>query len=888
MSEKLRPEHTKSRSGSILVMTAALAVVIIGITALVTDVGYLYYNHSRLQTAVNAGWKAGFDRMSSIKSRKFNLNPTDQAEIRAHVLEVMKANGYTDAELANVEVSFGTNSGLFVNARQTIGLFFAKVLDLDSANVAASRGNMESGAGIIPLAIPHGVTKDFSKNMYSCSMFTGEEGFTIDKEYVLKLGSGGGNGDVPPGQDDLKMILVPMDAGSQTADGFLKAYGVAFWCLRIGNGSDQGFVPVQWLLGYRGGSFMLPYHEDVVKELNARRVNFIEVVGSDNIQAIFDLVNPNILELYDRPRIAVYSSQNTPDPVEDVLRAAYIPYGTYSMPEGWQRNENYSSAANNRIYDGEILENVLDNYHWVHLHHEDFTGFSGGCSHWADTCYDFYHDGRLGSTNNNTNRTKVKQRMCSYCSSKYNSGTNSFSGYTASSCLLSRMRCAERVGVNGVFWRNDPAINICSSDAERPQCREYNRLLALADEHGYSSDPGSEPKPRATISDGNNGPGIAADADGWFNRANKVQKMKWAVARKIRNHVEVGGFLFAQCFAPETLDISLWQAAINEGVAPSEAFSECFAFQGFAYRRFPIKENATYYSTLNVLINPGSNVPFDLLLPLDPRCQNHGNRPDTGTGHTSVFSHSCLHDEVTVLGNRITYNSQAKYLKGKRGTGEFTFLGGHYHHNTESKRLVLNNILLGSLVDKQVNGEVPPPEVAGKNKNNYGPIDPDNSLSGGANDYRDRFMFGCQMPIEINDRLVSESGNMRGPTDQAVEFRVLGDEIYPPSIRVIVPITDVGPEIATNNPHNVDAETIYDMQGQDHPNGVYKPEDYPFGSSVRVIGFAEFEIIPPESFTRVGTDYETGDAGSLGPYQPGQVRGKFIRYIVKPGEAAVY
>ena len=43
-------------------------------------------------------------------------------------------------------------------------------------------------------------------------------------------------------------ILVPMD-DSQT--NHLKAYGVAFWVLENG-------VEVEWLLNYRGGSFLMP------------------------------------------------------------------------------------------------------------------------------------------------------------------------------------------------------------------------------------------------------------------------------------------------------------------------------------------------------------------------------------------------------------------------------------------------------------------------------------------------------------------------------------------------------------------------------------------------------------------------------------------------------
>ncbi|HNW36609.1 MAG TPA: hypothetical protein PKM25_16850, partial [Candidatus Ozemobacteraceae bacterium] len=215
--------------------------------------------------------------------------------------------------------------------------------------------------------------------------------------------------------------------------------------------------------------------------------------------------------------------------------------------------------------------------------------------------------------------------------------------------------------------------------------------------------------------------------------------------------------------------------------------------------------------------------------------------------------------------------------------GTFTFLGGHYHKNVQAKRLVLNNILLGSLVTKEL-GEGGTVTENGKQKNNYGVVDPDNFNSGGANDYRDRFMNGFNQPLQINDRIIPESGNMVGPTDQAVSFLVNGDGTYPPRRRVIVPITDVPPEVPLNNTHNATATTIYDLQGQDHPNGVYNPAQYAFGSSVRITGFAIFEILDPSEYTRDGAEVSTGDAGDLGFYQSGQVRGKFIEYLVKPGE----
>jgi hypothetical protein len=199
----------------------------------------------------------------------------------------------------------------------------------------------------------------------------------------------------------------------------------------------------------------------------------------------------------------------------------------------------------------------------------------------------------------------------------------------------------------------------------------------------------------------------------------------------------------------------------------------------------------------------------------------------------------------------------------------------------------LNNILLGSLVEKNPAGGGGTTTVTGKQKSNYGPVDPDNIVGGGANDYRDRFKFGFNQPIRLGDRILPEPGNMRGPTDQAVDFRVTGDASFQPNRIVIIPITDVPPEVPVNNKHNADAQTVYDLQGKDHPNGVYNPDQYDFGSSVRIVGFAMFEILDPDEYNRDGNDIQTGDSGDLGPYQPGQVRGRFIKYIIKPGEVEV-
>ena len=52
-----------------------------------------------------------------------------------------------------------------------------------------------------------------------------------------------------------------------TQKNHLKAYGIAYWVLK----KD---VEVDWLLNYRGGSFMFPYSKAFENECNIRGVSF--------------------------------------------------------------------------------------------------------------------------------------------------------------------------------------------------------------------------------------------------------------------------------------------------------------------------------------------------------------------------------------------------------------------------------------------------------------------------------------------------------------------------------------------------------------------------------------------------------------------------------------
>ena len=64
-------------------------------------------------------------------------------------------------------------------------------------------------------------------------------------------------------------LLIPMDEESQS--NHLKAYGITYQSLLQGR-------KVQWLLNYRGGSFLLEDHEDFRRECTIRGVSF-EIVS---------------------------------------------------------------------------------------------------------------------------------------------------------------------------------------------------------------------------------------------------------------------------------------------------------------------------------------------------------------------------------------------------------------------------------------------------------------------------------------------------------------------------------------------------------------------------------------------------------------------------------
>jgi hypothetical protein len=153
-------------------------------------------------------------------------------------------------------------------------------------------------------------------------------------------------------------ILIPMDDAQSN---HLKAYGLAYMTLK--NDTE-----IDWLLNYRGGSFMVNYSQKLENECLVRGISF-EVISDADVQNLKrEITNPDanmeVMRLFKAAKIAVYSpikissaSFEDTDAVLLVLRYAEIPFEV--------------------VYDEEIIRGDLAKYDWLHLHHEDFTGQFG-------------------------------------------------------------------------------------------------------------------------------------------------------------------------------------------------------------------------------------------------------------------------------------------------------------------------------------------------------------------------------------------------------------------------------------------------------------------------------------------------------------------------------
>tara|TARA_B100000700_G_C14957960_1_gene814934 strand:- start:232 stop:1488 length:1257 start_codon:yes stop_codon:yes gene_type:complete len=150
----------------------------------------------------------------------------------------------------------------------------------------------------------------------------------------------------------IQKILIPMD---EIQTNHLKAYGIAFSSLEKNN-------KVDWLLNYRGGSFIFDLSNQIKKECLLKNVSY-QILSIEEISMIYAMIeqeNMELIILEKSPKIAVYSPPNQ-QPWDDAVTLALT----------------YAEIKYDVIFDDEVMKGELYKYDWLHLHHEDFTGQYG-------------------------------------------------------------------------------------------------------------------------------------------------------------------------------------------------------------------------------------------------------------------------------------------------------------------------------------------------------------------------------------------------------------------------------------------------------------------------------------------------------------------------------
>lgn len=217
---------------------------------------------------------------------------------------------------------------------------------------------------------------------------------------------------------------------------------------------------------------------------------------------------------------------------------------------------------------------------------------------------------------------------------------------------------------------------------------------------------------------------------------NKVSEEKLAVAKKIRDYVIGGGFMFAMCSATDSFDIALSAEGVDicepmfDG-DPSEPgyqskidYSKTFAFKDYILERNPmVYEFSSIDMTEKRRIAKESDyfTLMDYSAKWDPiptmLCQNHTSLVKGFMGQTTSFDPNLIKSNVLVMGENKT-NGEARYIHGIKGKGFFTFYGGHdpedyqhrvgdaktelaLHPKSPGYRLILNNVLFPAAKKKK-------------------------------------------------------------------------------------------------------------------------------------------------------------------------------------------
>jgi hypothetical protein len=208
----------------------------------------------------------------------------------------------------------------------------------------------------------------------------------------------------------------------------------------------------------------------------------------------------------------------------------------------------------------------------------------------------------------------------------------------------------------------------------------------------------------------------------------KVSQEKGAVAKKIRDFVIGGGFMFAMCSATDSFDISLAADGVDicetmfDGDASEANYQSKMNYSStFAFKDFILERKPEQYEFSDIDMTMKRRIPMEkdyfTLMEFSAKwdpipsmlCQNHTQLVKGFMGQTTSFDPALIKSNVLVMGT-CELNGEVRYLHGEKGKGMYTFYGGHdpedfqhqvgdpptvldLHPNSPGYRLILNNVL---------------------------------------------------------------------------------------------------------------------------------------------------------------------------------------------------
>jgi hypothetical protein len=217
----------------------------------------------------------------------------------------------------------------------------------------------------------------------------------------------------------------------------------------------------------------------------------------------------------------------------------------------------------------------------------------------------------------------------------------------------------------------------------------------------------------------------------------KVSEEKAAVAKKIRDFVIGGGFMFAMCSATDSFDIALAADGVDicepmfDGDASEPNYQSKMEYRNsFAFKDFILDRKPEHYEFSDIDTTEKRTIPMEkdyfTLMEFSAKwdpipsmlCQNHTQLVKGFMGQTTAFEPNLIKSNVLIMGN-CELNGEARYIHGEKGKGMYTFFGGHdpedyqhrvgdaptvldLHPNSPGYRLILNNVLFPAARKKKL------------------------------------------------------------------------------------------------------------------------------------------------------------------------------------------